>query len=172
MLINVATRKFARSVRLPARDLPASAGAGLSKSAASRRFVALSAARLKEWMTSDLSGLDLLVIQIDGIHMDDDLILVAALGVDAKGDKHPLSLAEGATENAATVQALIDNLAPMLHWCFFAIGVGVQRPGKAHSYFSAISFAEMVPRPENRMKLDAKRREKDNDRFLRYRIRA
>ena len=110
MLINVATRKFARSVRLPAGDVPAPVGAGLSKSAASRRFVALSAARLKEWMASDLSGLDLLVIQIDGIHMDDDLILVAALGVDAKGDKHPLGLTEGATENAATVQALIDNL--------------------------------------------------------------
>ena len=110
MLINVATRKFARSVRLPEGDVPAPAGAGLSKSAASRRFVALSAARMKDWMASDLSGLDLLVIQIDGIHMDEDLILVAAVGVDAKGDKHPLGLAEGATENAATVQALIDNL--------------------------------------------------------------
>lgn len=110
MLINVATRKFARSVRLPAGDVPACAGAGLSKSAASRRFVALSAARMKEWMASDLAGLDLLVIQIDGIHMDEDLTLVAAIGVDAKGDKHPLGLAEGATENAATVQALIDNL--------------------------------------------------------------
>jgi hypothetical protein len=66
--------------------------------------------RMKEWMASDLSSLDLLVIQIDGIHMDEDLILVAAVGVDAKGDKHPLGLAEGATENAATVQALIDNL--------------------------------------------------------------
>jgi transposase-like protein len=42
--------------------------------------------------------------------MDEDLILVAAIGVDAKGDKHPLGLIEGATENAATVQALIDNL--------------------------------------------------------------
>jgi hypothetical protein len=42
--------------------------------------------------------------------MDEDLILVAAIGVDAKGDKHPLGLVEGATENAATVQALIDNL--------------------------------------------------------------
>ena len=61
-------------------------------------------------MASDLSGLDLLVIQIDGIHMDEDLILVAAIGVDAKGDKHPLGLTEGATENAATVQSLIDNL--------------------------------------------------------------
>ena len=110
MLINVATRKYARSVRLPGGDVPASAGAGLSKSAVSRRFVALSAARMKEWMASDLSDLDLLVIQIDGIHMDEDLILVAAVGVDAMGDKHPLGLIEGATENAATVQALIDNL--------------------------------------------------------------
>src|SRR5216117_1772959 len=110
MLINVATRKFARSVRLPEGDVPAPAGAGLSKSAASRRFVALSAARTRDWMASDLSGLDLLVIQIDGIHMDEDLILVAAIGVDAKGDKHPLGLTEGATENAATVQSLIDNL--------------------------------------------------------------
>ena len=110
MLINVATRKYARSVRLLGGDVPASAGAGLSKSAVSRRFVALSTARMKEWMASDLSGLDLLVIQIDGIHMDEDLILVAAVGVDAMGDKHPLGLIEGATENAATVQALIDNL--------------------------------------------------------------
>ena len=110
MLINVSTRKFARSVRLPEGDVPAPMGSGLSKSAASRRFVALSAARMKEWVASDLSGLDLLVIQIDGIHMDEDLILVAAIGVDAKGDKHPLGLIEGATENAATVQALIDNL--------------------------------------------------------------
>ena len=110
MLINVSTRKFARSVRLPEGDVPAPMGSGLSKSAASRRFVALSAARMKEWVASDLSGLDLLVIQIDGIHMDEDLILVAAIGVDATGDKHPLGLTEGATENAATVQAFIDNL--------------------------------------------------------------
>jgi len=110
MLINVSTRKFSRLVRLPEGDVPAAAGAGLSKSAASRRFVALSAGRMKEWMASDLSGLDLLVIQIDGIHLDDNLILVAAIGVDAKGNKHPLGLIEGATENAATVQALIDNM--------------------------------------------------------------
>src|SRR6516225_3827216 len=31
MLINVATRKFARSVRLPEGDVPGAAGAGLSK---------------------------------------------------------------------------------------------------------------------------------------------
>ena len=44
MLINVSTRKFARSMRLPEGDVPAPNGSGLSKSAASRRFVALSAA--------------------------------------------------------------------------------------------------------------------------------
>jgi putative transposase len=110
MLINVSTRKFKRSVRLPEGDVPARKGSGLSKSAASRRFVALSAARLREWMARDLSALDLLVIQIDGVRMDEDMTLVAALGVDASGDKHPLGLVEGATENAATVQALIDNL--------------------------------------------------------------
>src|SRR5207237_3450584 len=104
MLINVATRKWARSVRLAGGDLPAAAGAGLSKSAVSRRFVALSAARMKEWMASDLSGLDLLVIQIDGIHMDEELILVAAIGVDANGDKHPLGLIEGQSETATPSQ--------------------------------------------------------------------
>jgi len=110
MLINVSTRKFQRSMRLPEGDVPAPKGSGLSKSAASRHFVALSAARLKEWMARDLSGLELLVIQIDGIHMDEDMTLVAAVGVDVNGDKHPLGLVEGATENAATVAALIDNL--------------------------------------------------------------
>lgn len=110
MLINVSTRKFKRSVRLPGEGVPAPDGSGLSKSATSRRFVALSAARLREWMQSPLDHLDLLVIQIDGIHMDEDMVLVAALGIDAQGHKHPLGLVEGATENAATVQALIDNL--------------------------------------------------------------
>ena len=31
-------------------------------------------------------------------------------GIDGSGDKHPLGLVEGATENTAVVQALIDNL--------------------------------------------------------------
>jgi transposase-like protein len=85
-------------------------GDGTSKSAASRWFVALSAERMAEWMASDLSKLDLLVIQIDGLHIGNDLVLVAALGIDGEGNKHPLGLIEGATENATVVQALIDNL--------------------------------------------------------------
>jgi transposase-like protein len=76
----------------------------------SRKFVALSSAKLKDWLATDLSSLDLLAIQIDGLHVQEDLILVAAVGIDATGEKHPLGLVEGATENAATVQALLDNL--------------------------------------------------------------
>lgn len=110
MLMNVATRKVGRAVRLPEAGVPSEAGSGLSKSAVSRRFKALTEARLAEWMASDLSHLDLLVIQIDGLHMDDNLLMLAAVGVDADGQKHPLGVVEGATENSATVQALLDNL--------------------------------------------------------------
>jgi putative transposase len=72
--------------------------------------MALSVTRLAKWMASDLSKLDLLIVQIDGLHIGNDLVLVAALGIDGNGDKHPLGLVEGATENTAVVQALVDNL--------------------------------------------------------------
>ena len=65
---------------------------------------------MKRWMAADLSNLDLLIIQIDGIHIDEDLMLLAAVGIDGNGDKHPLGVIEGATENTAVVQALLDNL--------------------------------------------------------------
>jgi putative transposase len=110
MLINVSTRRFGRAVRLPEGDIPVTQGTGLSKSAVSRRFVALSAERMAEWMAADLSELDLLAIQIDGMQVTDDLTLLAAVGIDGDGAKHPLGLLEGATENAAVVQALLDNL--------------------------------------------------------------
>ena len=109
MLINVSTRRFRRSVRLPDGDVTSIKGDGTSKSAVSRKFVALSSAKLKDRLASEIVS-DLLAIQIDGLHVQEDLILVAAVGIDAMGEKHPLGLVEGATENAATVQALLDNL--------------------------------------------------------------
>jgi hypothetical protein len=81
MLINVSTRKFRRSVRLPTGDVGSVAGDGTSKSAVSRKFVALSSAKMREWLASDLSALDLLAIQIDGLHVSDELILVAAVAL-------------------------------------------------------------------------------------------
>ena len=46
----------------------------------------------------------------DGIHIENDLVLLAAVGIDGDGVKHPLGVLEGATESAAVVQALLDNL--------------------------------------------------------------
>jgi transposase-like protein len=65
---------------------------------------------MKSFTEADLSRLDLLVVQIDGIHITEHVVLVAAIGIDGEGIKHPLGLMEGATENASVVQALIDNL--------------------------------------------------------------
>src|SRR5450830_733952 len=109
MLIGVATRKYARSIRLPDGDLAGQAKRATTKSSVSRRFVALSTAKLKEWLAADLSGLDLLVIQIDGLHVGDH-VLVAAIGIDGAGDKHVLALALGATENAAVIKVLLADL--------------------------------------------------------------
>jgi hypothetical protein len=79
-------------VRLPKGDLPGERGDGTSKSAVSRRFVALSRKKMKAWLASDLSELDLLVIQIDGLHVGDH-VLVAAIGVGGiLRDRHPLEL--------------------------------------------------------------------------------
>ena len=89
--------------------LPAASGDATSKSAVSRRFVALTRSKLKAWLASPLDDLDLVVLQIDGLHVGDHL-MVAAIGIDTGGAKHVLGLAEGATENAATVQAMLDNL--------------------------------------------------------------
>ena len=94
MVLNVSTRKYHRAVRLPEGDLAKARGDGTSKSAVSRRFVALSRKKMKAWLASDLSELDLLVIQIDGLHVGDH-VLVAAIGVDGNGDKHVLAVVVG-----------------------------------------------------------------------------
>jgi transposase-like protein len=106
MLIGVATRKYGRSVRLPEGDLAGEAMRATRKSSVSRRFVALSAAKLKAWLAADLSGLEVLIIQIDGLRVGKH-VLVAAIGIDASGEKHVLALVEGATENAVVVKALL-----------------------------------------------------------------
>jgi transposase-like protein len=109
MLLGVATRRYGRAVRLEAGDLARQAGDGTSKSAVSRRFVAMSQAKLAEWLARDLSELDLLAIQIDGMMVADHTLIVA-LGIDSAGEKHPLAVMEGATENAAVARALITDL--------------------------------------------------------------
>jgi len=52
---------------------------------------------------------DLLVIYIDGMHFGEQCVL-AAVGVDVQGGKHVLAIREGATENAAAAQDLLEHL--------------------------------------------------------------
>jgi transposase-like protein len=109
MLINVSTRKFGRAVRLPEGDVPAPKGAGVSKSAVSRRFVAATETALAELMTRRLDDLDLVALMIDGVHFGEHTCVVA-LGIGIDGTKHPLAVEEGSTENATLVTDLITGL--------------------------------------------------------------
>lgn len=102
----VSMRRYASTLdHLP----EAQAQRSVSKSAVSRRFVALSAARLGEWMSRPLGELDLPVLFVDGVHFRDRMVLIA-LGIDAEGHKHVLGIREGSTENATVVRALIADL--------------------------------------------------------------
>ena len=91
-------------------QLPTGSVAGFAKSSVSRRFKVLTQAAFGEWVASDLSGLNLVAIQMDGLHLAKDMVMVGAVGIDTDGNKHVLGVTEEATENAATVQALLENL--------------------------------------------------------------
>ena len=82
---------------------------GASSSAVSRRFVALSAKRLRSFLSQPLGELDLRVVCIDG-KVFRDHCMVVALGIDTQGCKHVLGLREGATETAAVASALLSDL--------------------------------------------------------------
>jgi putative transposase len=69
----------------------------------SRRFVDLTSRALEELLSADLSALDIVAVFVDGFRFGEHL-MVAALGVDAPGYRHPLGVIEGATENAGLVR--------------------------------------------------------------------
>lgn len=102
----VPTRRYASTQdRLPEPET----GIATSKSAVSRRFVALSQQQLEQWRERRLDKLDLAAVMIDGIHFRERVILVA-LGIDTAGHKHILGLHEGSTEAARVVRKLLSDL--------------------------------------------------------------
>ena len=102
----VSTRQYASTLEA----LPEDAEEGsVSKSAVSRRFVALSTRKLHEWLTRPLGDLDLRVVMIDGILFRDCCILVA-LGIEKDGSKRVLGVRHGTTENATVGRALLRDL--------------------------------------------------------------
>lgn len=99
-----------RRYRATLDPLPADESASaVSKSAVSRRFVALSSERLEQWLAARLDAAKLPAVMIDGIHFKDRVVLVA-LGFDTYGRKHVLGIREGSTENTRVVRSLISDL--------------------------------------------------------------
>ena len=101
----VSTRKYARSLD----SLCETEERSVSKSAVSRRFVALSQQQMTTWLTKPLDDLDIRVLVIDGIAFRDHTILIV-LGIDTDGNKHVLGLREGTTENSRVAKTLLRDL--------------------------------------------------------------
>ena len=104
--VGVATRKYRRTLDPLPADVSERA---ISKSAVSRRFVALTSHRLTTWLAAPLDGLDIRLLFIDGLHFREHVILLV-LGLDSQGVKHVLGLREGTTENATVCKGLLADL--------------------------------------------------------------
>ena len=106
MLVGVSTRKYARSLEPLPGDV---SECGTTRSPVSRRFKAATEKQLAKLLDSDLSERRLVAVMIDGIHIDDRVVLIA-LGVDEEARKHVLGLWQGATENSSVCKSLLNNL--------------------------------------------------------------
>jgi len=102
----VSTRRYDRTLDpLP----PQMHQAATSKSAVSRRFVALSQKRLEGFLSRPLDEMDIRIVMIDGKVFKKHCIVVA-LGIAGDGKKHVLGLREGSTENTRMVTDLLTDL--------------------------------------------------------------
>ena len=102
----ISSRKYARSLD----PLPqAIQERSTSKSAVSRRYVAMTTKQMTSWLTKPLGDRHFPIVMIDGIHLGDHLVLIA-LGIDLEGKKQVLGLREGDTENGAVARALLQDL--------------------------------------------------------------
>jgi putative transposase len=108
MLAGVSTRRYPVALE-PVGEGVEDRARSTSRSAVSRKFVAMTEHALADLLAADLSGLDLVALMIDGVHFADHLCVVA-LGIDIDGVKHPLALAEGSTENTTLVRGLLVGL--------------------------------------------------------------
>jgi transposase-like protein len=83
---------------------------GLSPSTVSRRFVQVSARRLKTMMERDLSGFDFVALVLDGKGFGKGHEMLTALGITLDGKKIVLGFVETATENEKVCAAFLRSL--------------------------------------------------------------
>ena len=91
MLAKLSTRRYRAGLE-PVGSHVEQAASGTSKSAVSRRFVTATEHALAELLARDLSGLDLVALMVDGVHVAEHTGVVA-LGITLDGTKVPLGLA-------------------------------------------------------------------------------
>ncbi len=82
MLGGLSTRRYGVGLE-PVGEAVEESSRAKSKSAVSRKFVAMTETALSELMSGDLSGLDLVAVMVDGVHFADHLCVVA-LGIDRR----------------------------------------------------------------------------------------
>ena len=82
---------------------------GVSKSQVSRQTIEASEKALAALVERRFDAVDILVVYLDGIIFGEHHIIVA-VGVDTEGQKHVLGIRQGASENAAVVKALLEDL--------------------------------------------------------------
>jgi putative transposase len=108
MLGELSSRRYPVGLE-PVGEAVEQGSTGTSKSAISRRFVAMTETALDQLLAVDLSDLELVALMVDGVWFAEHLCVVV-LGIGIDGTKHPLALADGSTENASLVRDLLVGL--------------------------------------------------------------
>lgn len=103
LMSNVSTRNYERVIPEMADTV------GVSKSSVSRNFIEQSGRELKRLAERRFEGREFLILYLDGVIFGEHHVL-CAVGVDADGEKVVLGIKDGASENAATATALLEDL--------------------------------------------------------------
>ncbi len=106
ILLGVSTRGYADSLEALPIELPEK---GTRRSSVSRRFVARTARSVEAFLSRPLADVDFPVLQIDGVVLDEHLLLTAQ-GIDTTGRKQVLGVAEGSSESEEVAKSLLRNL--------------------------------------------------------------
>ena len=106
ILLGVSTRSYGRSLEAAP---PGVSSRGTSKSAASRRLVRATREKLAGELERRLESEEIVVLMLDGVTIAEQT-LVVALGISREGNKLPLGLWQGSTENAALCTSLLQDL--------------------------------------------------------------
>ena len=105
LLVGVATRQYGRSLEPLART----SARGDEQECGESAFCGADPGAIGRVAGDPLDALDLVALLIDGVQVGGHCIVVA-LGIEKTGQKHPLGLWEGSTENTTVCQGLLANL--------------------------------------------------------------